>query len=264
MPYAVGNLNVNDRLSDSVGRVEAQFAEGRSEYHSLQAKATRRFSRGLSLLAAYTWGKSLDNGPAPFNLGRNNQAPQDPFNLEAEWGPSGNDIRHNFVGSFVYELPFSRGTGLMPRALGGWQVNGILNMRSGLPFNVVRQRTNQAAPGLRPNLVGDPELPRGDRELSRYFQADAFSAEGLGATAPGSAGRNILRGPGYINLDLSVFKTFRVATGVSAQARLEAFNLINTPHFANPNGDLSQANFASITSTIGNPRIMQFAVRLLF
>jgi hypothetical protein len=148
--------------------------------------------------------------------------------------------------------------------LGGWQVNGILNMRSGLPFNVIRQGSNQFAPGLRPNLVGDPELPRGDRELTRYFRADAFSAEGLAADAPGSAGRNILRGPGYINLDLSVFKRFRLAQRLSAQARVEAFNVTNTAHFANPNADLSRTNFASITSTTGNPRIMQFAVRLLY
>jgi hypothetical protein len=264
MPYGVGNLNVNDRLSDSVGRIEAQFAQGRSEYHSLQAKVTRRFSRGLSLLGAYTFGKSLDNGPAPFNLGRNNQAPQDPFNLDAEWGPSGNDIRHNFVGSFVYELPFSRTTGLLGGALGGWQVNGILNMRSGLPFNVIRNGENQVAPGLRPNVVDDPELPRGDRDLTRYFQTAGFSAEGLGPNSPGNAGRNILRGPGYINLDLSVFKTFKLAQGVSAQARVEAFNVTNTPHFANPNADLSRTNFGAITSTIANPRIMQFAVRMLF
>jgi hypothetical protein len=264
LPYGVGNLNVHDRLSDSVGRVEAQFPQGRSEYHSLQAKVMRRFSRGLSLLGAYTYAKSLDNGPAPFNLGRNSQAPQDPFNLDAEWGPAGNDIRHNFVGSFVYELPFSRTQGVLGNALGGWQVNGILNMRSGLPFNVIRRGASQVAPGLRPNLVGDPTLPREDRDLTRYFETTAFSAAGLGPDAPGNAGRNIVRGPGYINLDLSVFKTFRLTDALSAQARIEAFNLANTPHFANPNADLSLANFGSITNTIGNPRIMQFAVRMLF
>jgi hypothetical protein len=264
LPYGVGNLNVNDRLSDTVGRVEAQVPQGRSEYHSLQAKVTRRFSRGLSLLAAYTYAKSLDNGPSPFNLGRNNQAPQDPFNLGAEWGPAGNDIRHNFVGSFVYELPFPRTAGVLGAAFGGWQVNGILNMRTGLPFNVIRNAEHQIAPGLRPNLVGDPELPRGDRELTRYFDTAGFSVEGLGPNAPGNAGRNILRGPGYINLDLSVFKTFSLTGTVSAQARIEAFNLTNSPHFANPNADLSLANVGSITNTIGNPRIMQFAVRVLF
>ena len=263
MPYGVGNLNVNGRLSNDVGRIEAQFPQGRSEYHSLQAKVTRRFSRGLSLLAAYTYGKSLDNGPAPFNLGRNNQAPQDPFNLDAEWGPAGNDIRHNLVGSFLYELPFT-GTGVVARLLGGWQVNGIVNARSGLPVNVIRNGGNQLAPGLRPNLVGDPELPRGERELGRYFDTSAFSADGLAADAPGSAGRNILRGPGFVNLDLSVFKSFRLTGSVSAQARVEAFNVTNTPHFANPNADLSRANFGVVSNTTGNPRLMQFALRLLF
>jgi hypothetical protein len=263
MPYGVGNLNVNGRLSDDVGRIEGQFPQGRSEYHSLQAKVTRRFSRGLSLLAAYTYGKSLDNGPAPFNLGRNNQAPQDPFNLDAEWGPAGNDIRHNLVGSFLYELPFT-GSGMVARLLGGWQVNGIVNARSGLPVNVIRNGGNQLAPGLRPNLVGDPELPRGDRELGRYFDTAAFSADGLATDAPGSAGRNSVRGPGFVNLDLSVFKSFRLTGSVSAQARVEAFNVTNTPHFANPNADLSRANFGVVTNTTGNPRIMQFAVRLLF
>ena len=143
MPYGVGDLNLNDRLSERVGRVEAQFAQGRSEYHSLQAKVTRRFSRGLSALVAYTFGKGLDNGPAPFNLGRNNQAPQDPFDLSAEWGPAANDVRHNLVGSFVYELPFWRSATGVRGALGGWQVNGILTMLSGLPFNVVRDADNQ-------------------------------------------------------------------------------------------------------------------------
>lgn len=264
MPYGVGNLNVNDRLSPGAGRIEAQFALGESEYHSLQAKVTRRFSDGLSLLGAYTLGKAFDNGPAPFNLGRNNQAPQDPFNLDAEWGPAANDIRHNFVGSFLYELPFWR-TVTGPRAaLGGWQVNGILNMRSGLPFNVIRNGDNPVAPGLRPNLVGDPDLPRSDRTLTRYFNTAAFSQQGLGPNEPGNAGRNILRGPGYINLDLSLFKTFRLTDAVSAQVRVEAFNLTNTPHFANPNAELSQGNFGTITNTIGNSRIMQFAVRVFF
>ena len=264
MPYGVGNLNLNDRLSERVGRVEAQFAQGRSEYHSLQAKVTRRFSRGLSALVAYTFGKGLDNGPAPFNLGRNNQAPQDPFDLSAEWGPAANDVRHNLVGSFVYELPFWRSATGVRGALGGWQVNGILTMLSGLPFNVVRDADNQSAPGLRPNLVADPERPSDDRTLQEYFDTSAFSVEGLAPNEPGNAGRNILRGPGYVNLDFSVFKMFRFTDRVSVQLRVEAFNLTNTPHFANPNADLSRGDFGTITRTTGNARIMQFAVRAMF
>ena len=137
---------------------------------------------------------------------------------------------------------------MLRAALGGWQVNGILNMRSGLPFNVIRNGENQVAPGLRPNSLGDPELPRGERELTRYFRDRGVQRGGPRPDAPGNAGRNILRGPGYINLDLSVFKTFRLTERpCPRRLRVEAFNLTNTPHFANPNADLSRANFGTIT-----------------
>lgn len=79
--------------------------------------------------------------------------------------------------------------------LGGWQVNGILLMRSGLPFNVIRGGDNQVSPRLRPNLVGDPELPQDERTLDRYFDTTAFSAEGLGTNAPGNAGGMSFGGP---------------------------------------------------------------------
>ena len=178
LPYSVGNLNINGRLSQHAGRIEGQFPRGRSEYHSLQAKVTRRFSRGLSALAAYTFGKSLDNGPAPFNLGRNNQLPQDPFDLDAEWAPCRQRHPSQLVGSAVYELPFWQTASGVRGALGGWQVNGILIMRSGLPFNVLRDPNNQAAPGLRPNLVRDPELPEDERTLTQVLRHDGVQRSG--------------------------------------------------------------------------------------
>jgi hypothetical protein len=144
------------------------------------------------------------------------------------------------------------------------QLATIVHARSGTPFNVVRNASNQAAPGLRPNLLHDPELPRGDRTLTRYFDTTAFTATGLAPTAPGTAGRNILRGPGYINVDLSLARTIRMTDAVSAELRVEAFNLTNTPHFANPQGDLSRGSFGTITQTTGNARVLQFAVRVAF
>jgi Carboxypeptidase regulatory-like domain/TonB dependent receptor len=264
MPYAVGDLNRAGRLSPAIGRVETQLSAGESDYHSLQAKATRRLSAGLGLVAAYTFSKSIDNGPAPFNLGRNHQQPQDPFNLAAERALSVNDVRHNMVVSGIYELPAWRGAGSLKAALSGWQVNGILNMRSGTPFNVVRNGASQVASGLRPNLVGDPEVAGSERTLTRYFNVSAFSSTGLGPTEPGDAGRNIVRGPDYINVDLSLFKTMRIAGAATSQVRIEAFNLANTPHFANPNADLSRGDAGTITQTVGNARILQFALRFMF
>lgn len=272
LPYAVGDINRGSRVSNQLGSIQSQFSIGSGNYHSLQVKADKRFARGTSFFLAYTFGKSIDNGPAPFNLGRNSQQPQDPFNLKAERAVSANDIRHNAVASYIYELPFGRGKRFLGDAnsfvetiLGGWQVNGIVNVRSGLPVNVVRN-----APigyqGLRPNLTGDPNLS--DRTLNRYFDTGAFDIIGLvNTTKPGSAGRNILRGPGYANFDFSTFKNVPLdilREGTTLQLRFEFFNFTNTPHFANPNANFGTVDFGKITNIVGNSRIIQFAAKINF
>jgi hypothetical protein len=272
LPYAVGDLNRGGRISAQLGKIDSQFSIGNGNYHSLQVKADKRFSRGTSFFVAYTYSKSIDNGPAPFNLGRNNQQPQDPFNLALERAVSANDIRHNFVGSFIYELPFGRGkqflsdsSGVVNTILGGWQINGIVSARSGLPVNVVRNAP-PGFQGLRPDLIRDPISPI--RTLDKYFDTTAFSVTGLvNTTIPGTAGRNIVRGPGFGNLDFSLFKNFslsRLREGAEFELRFEFFNLTNTPHFANPNGVFGQLDFGRITNTIGNPRIIQFAGKVNF
>ena len=271
LPYGIGDVNRNERLTAQVGKIQAQFPVGLSNYHSLQVKAERRLSKGLSSLFAYTFGKSIDNGPAPFNLNRNNQRPQNPFNLRAERAVSENDIRHNVVWSAVYELPFGRGRQLLTKMrpltealLGGWQVNGILAFRSGLPVNVIRNGQRRGLEGLRPNVIGDPDLPGSERSLERYFDTAAFTIDGLGDTEPGNAGRNILRGLGFKNLDFSVFKEFPFNERVELQLRFEFFNLTNTPNFSRPNGDFSRGDFGSVTQSTGNPRIIQFAAKIHF
>lgn len=294
LPYAVGNLNRSDRISSQLGKIEGQFAIGSGNYHSLQVKADKRFSQGNSFYVAYTFAKCIDNGPAPFNLGRNNQSPQDPFNLAAERALCGFDVKNNLVGSFIYELPFGKGKKFLSEAnpvvdvlLGGWQLNSIINVRSGLPVNVIRSSGDGTA--LRPNIIGDPyqagpvaanpdarcqrTISQGGlaadeiRTLGSWFNPCAFSTSGLSATAFGNAGRNILRGPGYANLDMSLFKNFalsRFREGMNFQVRFELFNITNTPHFGNPNAVLGQGNFSRITQSIGNARIIQFAGKFNF
>ena len=271
LPYAIGNINLGNRISSRLGEINGQFSIGDANYHSLQVKADKRFSNGYSFFVAYTFAKSIDNGPAPFNLGSNNQRPQNPFNLAAERAVSSNDIRHNLVASYIYELPFGRGQHFLNDAnsvvnalFGGWQINGLLNVRSGLPVNVVRSAP-QGFEGLRPNLTGDPALS--DGTLDRFFNTGAFSAAGLAATQPGSAGRNILRGPEFANLDFSTFKNVTLSSireGMRLQLRFEFFNLTNTPHFANPNAVFGSGNFGRITGTVGNPRIIQFAAKVIY
>jgi len=274
LPYAIGNINLGNRISSQLGEINGQFSVGNANYHSLQVKADKRFTQGNSFFVAYTFARSRDNGPAPFNLnGRNNQRPQDPFNLAAEYAVSANDIRHNLVTSYIYELPVGHGqhflgrsTGVAEAILGGWQINGLFNLRSGLPVNVVRSAA-KGYEGLRPNLVGDPNAVNSSGE---YFSTRAFSVVGLtgaNSTMPGSAGRNILRGPGFANLDFSTFKNFALARfreGMQFQVRVEFFNLTNSRHFANPNAVFGGSNFGFVTGTVGNARIIQFATKLSF
>lgn len=270
LPYAIGNINRNNRISNRLGKIEGQFSVGEGDYNSLQIKLDKRFTKGNSFFVAYTYSKCIDNGPAPFNLGRNNQSPQDPFNLEAERAVCGYDVRHNLVGSFIYELPFGKGkrffddsNSVVNAILGGWQVNGIVNVRTGLPVNVIRSSADGTS--LRPNVTGDPTID--NPTLDQYFNTAAFSITGLGANGLGNAGRNLLRGPGYSNLDMSLFKKFSLASireGMNLEVRFEFFNITNTPHFGNPNSVFGQGSFGKITNTIGNPRIIQFAGKFNF
>ena len=254
LPYAVGNVNIGNRATTSLGQIQALFAEGSAGYNSLQAKARRRW-HALTFLAGYTFAKNIDNGPAPFNLGHNQNShnqPQDPFNLTAERAVADTDVRHSVVASFAYTFH-------------GWALMGIFTSRTGLPVNVVRNGGNTNFPGLRPDILRDPALPDSQRTLSRYFDTKAFDITRFtkgAAQNPGNAGRNLVRGPGMSNLDLSVSRMFRLREGIGLETRVEAFNLSNTPHFANPDGNLSDGSFGAITQTIANPRILQFAAKV--
>jgi len=270
LPYAVGNLNLGQRLSTQLGTIHGLSSEGNDAYHSLQLKAERRF-QNYGFLIAYTYAKNLDNGPAPFDLLLNHQAPQDPFNLALEHAPASTDVRHNLTASYLWMLPFGKGQPLWENCsrvcealIKDWQVNGITALRSGLPANVVRNGNNVGYEGLRPNVLRDPNLDPSQQTLTRYFDTQAFSVAGLTATQPGTASRNIVRGPGSINFDLSLFRNIVLAERRSLQLRVESFNVANHPHFANPNTDFSQGQFGTITHTVSNPRVMQFAAKFLF
>jgi hypothetical protein len=288
LPYQVGNINrVNYALqtpapfiTPNLGQIIALYDSGWGSYHSLQLKLTKRVSSNLNFQASYTYGHSLDNGPAPFNLGHiNNDNPQDPRNLNAEIASSDNDIRHSFVFSGLYRLPIGRGQKLLGNLnkienalIGGWQLNSIFNARTGTPVNVVRPDNNDKFySGLRPDLVGDPTLPKSQRTLQKYFNTSAFDISRFNCSTPGcqflpgTAGRNILTGPGYINLNLSLFKDFAITERVKLQTRFETFNTLNTPHFANPNSDMSSpALFGTINRTSDNMRIVQLAAKVIF
>ena len=283
LSYQIADINANSVLTPNLGIIQSLGDYGNGNYNSLQLKVTKRASRNLSFLGSYTWGHNLDNGPAPFDLGRNNDNPQDPKNLKIERGNSDNDVRQNFVFSGLYRLPIGRGQTFFSNwsrtsefLLGGWQFNVLLEMRTGSPVNVVRGSGNPSFPGLRPDLVGNPVLARGDRTLLHYFNTAAFSTARFACdptdptcqpNAPGTAGRNLVYGPGFVNLDSSIFKEFAPSDRIKLQTRLEAFNTANTPHLGNPIGDMTNGEFGQIIGRAGTQkdnRVIQIAGKIIF
>jgi outer membrane receptor protein involved in Fe transport len=249
---SVGNYNVNGHLSANLGKIQTLLPTGLSNYDSLQAKINRSFHSGYSVLGSYTYAHGRDNGPAPFDLGKGGNYPQNPFNIAAEYANSDTDIRHHFVASQIIELPFGRGkrffshaNGAAEAIVGGWQLNSITTLQTGRPFNVVSKGSDPNYPGLRPNVTGNPK--EAHPTTAEWFNTKDFTipagqsaSTGAGKTLiEGNAGRNILVGPGYTNEDLSLFKAFTLPREMKFQIRIESFNLLNTAHYDNPISDMS-------------------------
>lgn len=255
-------FGINPSLSD----VNYFATNGLSSYYALQLSVNKRLSHGLSALLGYTWSHAIDNVPLEFGGGAAGPQPQDPRYLNVERGNSNIDLRHRLTLSYIWELPVGKGRALLDRGgilnfvLGGWQTNGILTIQSGLPFSPVLQTsTTNTGTGSRPNVVANPVYPR---TLSRWFDPTAFGTPA--AYTYGNAGRNILVGPGRWNWDMSLFKDFPIRERLKFQFRAEAFNVFNHPQFGLPNQNIGNAQAGQITSTVGNPRQLQGALRLQF
>ena len=173
-------------------------------------------------------------------------------------------MRHRFVASFSYALPFfANSNSFVKQTLGGWQTNGIVTLQSGFPFNVTvpGDPANVGRSGQRPNLIGTASSSCGSGSLVNCIDPTAFQTASL---AYGNFGRNVLYGPGLYNVDFSVFKNFSIAERATVQFRSEFFNLLNTPALNNPNAVFGATNFGTITSTRRDNRQIQFALKLLF
>jgi hypothetical protein len=236
-----------------------------SIYHSLQARAERRFSKGLSFLTSYTLSKSVDTVPI-----YGGSAP-DATNIDAARGPADTDSRHRFSASFNYELPFGQGqaflsdaTGLSAALLGGWQVNGIVVLAAGVPFTpfVSQDIAGTGRPGSQwPDRTCSGELD--DPRPERWFDASCFRPAAPGTF--GNGGRNTLVGPGRANVDLSVFKQFTIRADDRLQFRLEIFNLFNHANFAQPNATVdAPLTVGRISATATDSRQVQLALKYLF
>src|SRR5262249_48362268 len=223
-----------------------------STYHALQATINRRLTSGLFLKGAYTYSHAIDmasysdwtefswNAASVFYRNR---------------ATASHDIPHMFQLGYLYELPFGAGkkfatSGASAAVLGGWQINGIFSAYKGRPFTVTASGSTLNMPG---NLQTADLVKSSVEELGKvgddgtWFDTSAF-ARPTGVRF-GNVGRNTMRGPGVVNADLSLFRTFKITERLNLQFRAESYNLSNTPHFANPNGNRNSGNFGKILAT---------------
>ncbi len=259
----IGAGNAGRPLFQQFGRTGATGIlsnPGWSNYDSLQSSLMRRMANGVQLNVAYTWSKAFgiccdtlsDNPPQVQAL--------DYFDLNEARLPQ--DRPHNFQTSFVAELPFGVGKphlndgGAASMIFGGWQVNGLFSAYSGSPFSISSAATSLNLPGSNQpadQVKDDVAILGGIGTGNPWFDTSAFVP--VTAVRFGNAGFNSMRGPGFANFDVSVFRQFALGSARTLQFRLEIFNLTNTAHFANPSGNASNpASFGIITGTANSGR----------
>jgi hypothetical protein len=233
-----------------------------SSYNSLQTKLNKRFSRGLQFLASYTFGKSLDYAGSAASGGGAVGNAQSITLFDQGRGPSGFDVKHRLVLSWVWALPFGEGHafadgGVLKPILENWQFSGIVTLSTGRPFTVfLNTGVNNGAPSW-PDRIGDGKLSDPTPDL--WFDITAFQAPT--PNTYGTSGRGVLYAPGTQTVDVSLSRTFPIR-GFRLQFRADAFNLFNTPQFGFPNANIGSPTAGKITSTIGDNRSMQFALKL--
>jgi len=251
--------------------------DGSSIYHALVLTVQRRFASGFTFLGSYTAGKLISSTIlTPINFGPVEQVGingiQDPFNRNLERSVDPTDVSQRFVSSGVYQLPFGPGkewktnNRFVNSLIGGWQTNGILTMQTGVPIAVSGANNFLAT---RPNLVGNAKLS--NPTIQEWFNTAAFVNPPIYTF--GTAPRTLpnVRGPGDINLDFSLIKDTTIKENLRLQFRAEAFNVLNHVNLGNPNTSFSPgANGLNQSSTFGevtsarDPRILQFALKLIF
>jgi hypothetical protein len=242
----VTNPNVNRpffSVNPALASVNQSQSRGTIDYHALQTRAVRRFAGGTSLAASYTFGKAIDLSS---DTDGTSQFPN-PYDLAYNRGPANYDVTHVFNATALYALPWWRG-----RWFGGWQVSALALARSGYPFTVYQQSgpqstTTASGPGtlFRPNRLGQGTVDH--PTIDRWFDPEAFAPPSEPTATFGDSGRNILRGPGQFTIDAVLSKLTRIGA-VETEVRLEAFNLLNRPAFANPVSNISATNVGTISS----------------
>ncbi|MGH9542631.1 MAG: carboxypeptidase regulatory-like domain-containing protein [Terriglobales bacterium] len=241
-----------------------QFTPMSNSYNALQLKVDHRFNRGLMSSTSFTWSKTLD-----FGDGTDMPGLGDNVNFSRDYGPADFDRRLALTEGFVYQLPFgSYGpwakTGVASAILGGWQLNGVMQMMSGMPFSIgSSSRLDWNGVNQRGNIDGPFKVLGGIGYGNQWFDPSSFSDPT--PDTYGNAGRNTFYGPGYFNLDASLFRNFQISERTNLRLRIETFNTTNTPGFDNPNsGNIDSSDFGQVTGESKGTRSLQFGLQLSF
>ena len=260
------------------GVTQASIANRDSIYHSMQLKVERRFRAGGSLLGAYTWAKFITNtdtltgwleasGPGGV---------QNNYDLRNERSLASFDVPHRLVISYVLDLPFGRGQKLLgslsgpaDKLLSGWGVNGVYTAQSGFPlrFGTAANLTNSFGGGSRPNVVAgcDPQLSgSAQSRLNRWFNTSCYALPAAFTFGTASRVDPKLRAHGINNFDFALFKRTKLTERIGLEFRSEFFNLFNRVQFGFPGQALGNPQFGIVSSQLNNPRLAQFALRLIF
>jgi len=249
------------------GNINQVNSNGNSNYNALWVTLDRHFSHGLQFLSSYTFSKSLDYNS--LSTGET-YVLQNAYNLRGDYGPSEFDVRHRFVVSGFYQLPFKAN-----RLVGGWEVGTVVQAQTGNPLNPTVAINPGVSLTVRPDVIGPIQVtgdPAGWFGTSAQFAAE-FATPCVGTTChPGSLSRDAITGPGFVNTDFSVIKNTKLTEKFNLQFRGEMFDIFNHPNFGNPGLTFTPTSttFGKITSTrfptgdFGSARQIQFALKLLF
>jgi hypothetical protein len=261
-----GLCDVQPNRSDPfLGAFEVFSNSASSIYHSLQVEAHKRFSSGFSLTSSYTWSHAIDDVSDLFPIAGAPVLPEDSNNLALERASANFDMRQRFTSSAIWDLPVYQENSAVARVLGGWQLAGIFQANSGQPFtlNVPVDANFDGNLSDRPSTTNGLTFTGGGRQVVAVAPGTSVSSFVV-LGQDGLVGRNTVRGPSFVDLDLAIVRNFRITEAQKITFRAEFFNALNRPNFGLPIGVIGAPGFGSAVDTINPARMIQFALKYIF